>query len=163
MKSKSVRVLQKYISKESGFQTKPLTITIVSGNDSRIFTRNVMACFTHVLSQSWFWAVKIRNSPLIFFQTCAKLGFCLTQMYILAITSHSNQSERNPWVLQKYVPMSERVSGQPWYHNYQDLFWLVPHFLECTGLLQNLSQRNHPLESFNQSRLDALNNHRESS
>ena len=70
-----------------GFQTKPLTITIVSGNDSRIFPRNVMACFTHVLSQSWFWAVKIRNSPLMFFQTCAKLAFCLTQIYFLAITA----------------------------------------------------------------------------
>ena len=42
-------------------------------NDSRIIPRNVMACFTHVLSQSWFWAVKIRNSPLMFFQTCVKL------------------------------------------------------------------------------------------
>ena len=70
-----------------GFQTKPLTITIVSGNDSRIFPRNVMVCFTHVLSQSWFWAVKIRNSPLMFFQTCAKLPFCLTQIYFLAITA----------------------------------------------------------------------------
>ena len=70
-----------------GFQTKPLTITIVSGNDSRIFPHNVMACFTHVLSQSWFWAVKIRNSPLMFFQTCAKLEFCLTQIYFLAITA----------------------------------------------------------------------------
>ena len=70
-----------------GFQTKPLTITIVSGNDSRIFPRNVMACFTHVLSQSWFWAVKIRNSPLMFLQTCAKLVFCLTQIYFLAITA----------------------------------------------------------------------------
>ena len=40
---------------------------------------------------------------------------------------------------------------------------MVPQFLECTGLLQNLSQRNHPLESCNQSRLDALNNRRESS
>ena len=27
-----------------GFQTKPLTITIVSGNDFRIFPCNVMAC-----------------------------------------------------------------------------------------------------------------------
>ena len=35
--------------------------------------------------------------------------------------------------------------------------------LVCTGLLQNLSQRNHPLESCNQSRLDASKNHRESS
>ena len=71
-----------------GFQTKPLTIiTIVSGNDFRIFPRNVMACFTHVFSQSWFWAVKIRNSPLMFFQTCAKLAFCLTQIYFLAITA----------------------------------------------------------------------------
>ena len=70
-----------------GFQTKPLTITIVSGNDFRIFPRNVMACFTHVFSQSWFWVVKIRNSPLVFFQTCAKLAFCLTQVYFLAITA----------------------------------------------------------------------------
>ena len=62
-----------------GFQTKPLTITIVSGNDSSIFPRNVMACFTHVLS--------LRNSPLMFFQTCAKLAFCLTQTYLLAITA----------------------------------------------------------------------------
>ena len=33
-------------------------ITIVSGNDSRIIPRNVMACFPHVFSQSWFWAVR---------------------------------------------------------------------------------------------------------
>ena len=70
-----------------GFQTKPLTITIVSGYDSRIFLSNVMACFTHELSQKWFCAVKIRNSPLMFFQTCAKLTFCLNQIYFLAITA----------------------------------------------------------------------------
>ena len=35
-----------------GFQTKPLTITMVSGNDSRIFPRNVIACFIYVFSQS---------------------------------------------------------------------------------------------------------------
>ena len=68
-------------------KTKPLTITIVSGNDFRIFPRNVMACFTHVFSQNWFWAVKIRNGPLMFFHTCAKLTFCLTQIYFLAITA----------------------------------------------------------------------------
>ena len=67
-----------------GFQTKPLTITIVSGNDSRIIPRNVMACFTHVLSQSWFWANRFRNSSLMFLQTCAKLTFCLTQIDFLA-------------------------------------------------------------------------------
>ena len=70
-----------------GFQTKPLTIMIVSGVDSRIIPGNVMACFTHAFSQSSFWAVKIRNSPLMFFQTCAKLTFCLTQIYFLVITA----------------------------------------------------------------------------
>ena len=34
------------------FLPKPLTITIVSGNDSRIIPRNVMACFTHAFRQS---------------------------------------------------------------------------------------------------------------
>ena len=51
-----------------GFQTKPLTITIISGNDSIIVPRNVMACCTHVLSQSWFWAIRIRNSLWCFFR-----------------------------------------------------------------------------------------------
>ena len=63
-----------------GFETKPLTITIVGSNDndSRIFPHNVMACFT---------AVRVRNSPLMFLQTCAKLTFCMTQIYFLAITA----------------------------------------------------------------------------
>ena len=124
-----------------GFQTKPLTITIVSGNDSRIFPRNVMACFTHVLSQSWFWAVKIRNSPLMFFQTCAKLAFCLTQIYFLAITAWYRVYSmcfligRNA-ILGFRKNMSQCLKG--FQGNLDttifklELFWLIPQFLECS-------------------------------
>ena len=50
--------------KGSHCQTKTLTITIVCDNDSRIFPRNVMACFTHVLSQSWLRNPRIAFRPI---------------------------------------------------------------------------------------------------
>ena len=114
-------------------------------------------------------AVKIRNSPLMFLQTCAKLAFCLTQIYFLAITAwyrvHSMcfPISRNA-ILGFRKNMSQRPKGfqgnldTTTIKNFPDWF---RNSLNCTGLLQNLSQRNYPLESGNQSRLDVLNNHRE--
>ena len=191
---------------------------------SRIFPRIGIACFTHVLSQSWFWVVKISNSPLMFFQTCRKLAFRLTQIYFLAITawyrvySMCFLISRNA-ILGFRKNMSQCLKGfqgdldttiiknsSDWFGNslnvrdYCKTFhqwrsqpdnlvplckfqfmviihffrnWLFSQSVNCkylhsrsksSGWLRYcLSQRNHPLESCNQSRLDALNNHRESS
>ena len=45
-----------------GFQTKPLTIAIVSGNDSRIIPRNIMACFTHCSAKADFKLLKLETA-----------------------------------------------------------------------------------------------------
>ena len=57
-----------------GFQTNPLTITVVSGNDSRIIPRNVMGYFTRTRSAKVDFELLELNSPLMFLQTFAKLA-----------------------------------------------------------------------------------------
>ena len=107
----------------------------------------------------------------MFFQTCAKLAFCLTQIYFLAITAWYRVYSMCFLISRNAIfgfrkNMSQCLKGfkgnldttiiknsPDWFRN----------SLNVLGLLQNLSQRNHPLESCNQSRLDALNNRRESS
>ena len=72
----------------------------------------------------------------------------------------SDRSERDLWVSQKYVPTSGRVPANfdtTISKNSSDWF---PQFLECTGLLQNLSPSGE-LQSLKDGRLKQGRNLRE--
>ena len=101
-------------------------------------------------------------------QTCAKLTFCLTQIYFLGITAWYRSVGTRSVGFAKICPNVRKGfrttlipqllktlligSAIPWMYNVRDY---------CKTFHRGIS--NHPLESCNQPRLDASNNDRENS